>query len=84
MEHLTLGRPHEMDMTDYECGICGKPLRRVKGPDTKWEWWYFTLDGTWTRHFRVRCNLATPEQIESWKKRNELVEDIDARKKTNQ
>ena len=68
MEHLTLGKPHELDMTVFKCGICGKELRRKKGPDTKWEWWYFTLDGTWTRHLKVRCNLATPEQLESWKK----------------
>jgi DNA-directed RNA polymerase subunit RPC12/RpoP len=68
MEHLSLGRPHELDMTVYHCMICDKDLRRHKGPDTNWEWHYYTVD-THKRHLKIRCNLCNPEQLEEYKKK---------------
>lgn len=56
-------------MTVFECGVCGKELRRSKGPETKWEWHYFTMDGKHQRHFKKYCNLATPEQLAAFKKK---------------
>ena len=65
MEHLSLGKPRELDLTRFKCSICENELYRAKGPDTNWQWYYFVV-GTRMRHFKSRCNLATPEQWEKY------------------
>ncbi len=54
--HLALPFAGEFSLgAKYVCRICGEKLRTEKSERTRWQEWWFTLDGR--RHYKNRCNL---------------------------
>jgi len=59
---ISLGRPIEVTYPPWRCPHCGRRIKTYRGPDTKWqEWWYTVEDNR--RHYKRYCNIMADAMV---------------------